>query len=309
MTLRRQLGDELQVQDDDKQLELVLEELGIGAEALIARGGEATVYRYDPQHIARVSHAGANLEYISLREDVLRELTRSAEPLSFAIPSVREKLVVQQRAVTIEPYLNGQTLHSAMADASPDRRQQLSIAALEAAHELRCLSLQRREYCDLYWDSPTRAPTWTHYLELRARRSLELAGEDFSGVDPAALAEPFDREPEQGFLHFDCCPHNILVEGTRVTAIVDFGGMCMSGDPRFDPLTAAIYLGAGSRSEDSLGVRESCREWLASVELLPWLDDAEQLVAAIWSFAQDDPAVAKWSRRVLLGQVKDVASP
>jgi Ser/Thr protein kinase RdoA (MazF antagonist) len=169
--------------------------------------------------------------------------------------------------------------------------------------ELRRLSLERAEYCDLYWDPPTSSATWTGYLTSRARRSLEQAGGDFATIDPAALAEPFDQEPERGFLHFDCYPHNILVEGLRVSAIIDFGGMCMSGDPRFDPLTAAIYLGAGARSEDRLGVRQTCREWLNGANLLHWLDGAEQLVAAIWSFAQDDPIVAKWSRRVLLGQV------
>lgn len=289
--------------NNDQQLIRVLNELGIGAAALIARGGEATVYRYDSQHIARIAHAGTSLEHVSLRQEVLGELATSADRLSFAIPSVREKLAVQGRIVTIEPYLGGQTLESALVSASTEQRQVLALAALEAVSELRQLSLQRSAYCDLYWDPPTSAPTWAGYLEQRARRSLERAGASFAGVDPAALAAPFDREPERGFLHFDCYPQNILVDGDRVTGIVDFGGMCMSGDPRFDPLTAAIYLGAGPRSEDSWGVRATCCAWLAGANLLQWLGAAEQIVAAIWSFAQDDPVVAKWSRRVLLGEV------
>jgi hypothetical protein len=87
------------MQSDDKQLALVLEELGLGASAFIARGGEATVYRYDSDHVARISHAWASSAYTSRREGVLGEVAKSAEGLRFAIPSVREKLFVEGRVV------------------------------------------------------------------------------------------------------------------------------------------------------------------------------------------------------------------
>lgn len=297
------MSTERSLEQPDEELAGVLDELGIEATALIARGGEAAVYRYGRDRIARISHRRAGPHYVAQRGRVLEELAGSADRLSFAIPRVLQTLVVKDRVVTVEPWIAGQTLESALAEAGAERRQRLSLAALEGANELRSLSLDRPGYCDLYWEPPTSAPKWTEYLELRARRSLEDAGEEFACIDATALAQPFDAEPERGFLHFDCYPQNILVEGDRVVGVVDFGGMCMCGDPRFDPLTAAIYPGAGIRSEDRLGVRESCREWLSIAGLLPWLDAAELVVAAIWSFAQDDPVVEKWSRRVLLNKV------
>jgi hypothetical protein len=286
----------------DEQLQRVLNELGIEEGALIARGGEATVYRYDRDHIARISHSGTGPEEAALRTGLLMELAPSAGGLSFLVPSVKRSLLIQERAITIEPWIPGETLEQAMGKALPQERQCLAVNVLEAASELGKLAFYRTEYRDLFWDPPTSASSWRQYLERRARRSLERAGEDFARVDPVALAAPFELHPDRGFLHYDCHPQNILVQGGRVTGILDFGGMCMCGDPRFDPLSVAIYMGAGAHSDDSNGVRETCREWLGDRDLLQWLRPTEAIVAAIWSFAQDDPGVAKWTRRVLLGE-------
>lgn len=55
-------------------------------------------------------------------------------------------------------------------------------------------------------------------------------------------------------MHLDLYAGNVLVEGSRVTALLDFGGVPVFGDPDFDALTVAVYL----RGEMTETTEEPC---------------------------------------------------
>jgi aminoglycoside phosphotransferase (APT) family kinase protein len=121
-------------------------------------------------------------------------------------------------------------------------------------------------------------------------------------VDVDALCLPFEEPTTPGFVHLDLYAGNVLVDGSSVTALLDFGGVPVFGDPDFDPLTVAVYLRGEMTDDTHESDHTVCREWLERAGLAERLDAAERWVAAMWSSAVDDAKVQRWCRRVLLAR-------
>jgi hypothetical protein len=291
----------------DPSLLRVLRELGVDPAALLGFGGEACVFAYGNEQIVRIHHAEADGAAVEARSALLSELRPHQGRLSFAIPYVCELRVIAKRFVTFEPRLHGQTLAQALREVQGTRRGELLLSTLEASRALSRLPLTRPWFGELCQVPPIRTPSWKEYLRQRARTSLAAAGGVFAGVDVEALCLPFEEPQTPGFVHLDLYAGNVLVDGNRVSAVLDFGGVPVFGDPDFDPLTVAVYL-RGAMTE---GACESdhtiCREWLERAGLADRLDAAEHWVAAMWSFAVDDAKVQAWCRRVLLALPQDMS--
>jgi Phosphotransferase enzyme family len=284
----------------DPSLLSVLAELSVDPGALLGYGGEACVFAYGEELVVRIHHAEADGAAVEARSVLLSELRPHHGRLSFAIPHVCELRVVAERFVTFEPRLRGQTLARALREVRGTGRRELLLSTLEASRALSQLPLTRQWFGDLCQVPPIRAPSWREYLRQRARTSLAAAGEAFAGVDVEALCVPFEEPATPGFVHLDLYAGNVLVDGSRVTAVLDFGGVPVFGDPDFDPLTVAVYLRGEMTDDSNESDHTVCREWLERAGLAERLDAAERWVAAMWSFAVDDAKVQSWCRRVLL---------
>lgn len=286
--------------DDDEGLMRTLAALGVTTKDLIAIGGEACVFRYGADSIARIAHAHITLTQVQKRRALLAELAPHGGDFSFQIPQVERLVAPFDRVVTIEPRLPGVTLKVALETATQREAEELVVSALEAARELGSVNFTRPTYRDLFWEPPTQHASWRGYLVRRAERSLALAGERFTSIDARSLVAPFAEPSRPGFVHFDLYPGNILMVDGRVSALIDFGGMAMAGDPRWDPVSLALYVACEVTSPTLRWRKDLCRTWLEAHELWEWLEPAEPVLAAIWSFAQDETTVAAWTRRVLL---------
>lgn len=284
----------------DPSLLRVLRELKVDPGALLGHGGEACVFAYGDEQIVRVHHAEASGAALAARSALLDELRPHHSRLPFAIPHVRELQVIAERFVTFEPRFSGRTLARALREVHGAARAALLVSTLEASRALGRLPLSRPWFGELCQVPPVRAPSWKDYLRRRARVSLARAGDAFAAVDVDALCLPFEEPVNPGFVHLDLFAGNVLVQGSSVSAVLDFGGVPVFGDPDFDPLTVAVYL----RGDMTDGADEAdhavCREWLEQAGLAERLDAAERWVAAMWSFAIDDTKVQTWCRRVLL---------
>jgi hypothetical protein len=286
----------------DPSLLRVLKELGVDPGELLGYAGEACVFAYGGEQIVRIHHAEADGAAVEARSALLGELRPHHGQLPFAIPHVCELRVIAERYVTFEPRLHGRTLARALREVRGTGRRELLLSTLEASRALSRLPITRQWFGDLCRVPPIRTPSWKEYLRRRARTSLAAAGDAFAGVDVEALCLAFEEPATPGFVHLDLYAGNVLVEGSSVTAVLDFGGVPVFGDPDFDPLTVAVYL----RGEMTDAAVESdhtlCREWLEQAGLAERLDAAERWVAAMWSFAVDDAKVQSWCRRVLLAR-------
>jgi hypothetical protein len=286
----------------DPSLLRVLGELGLGPSAFLGHGGEAIVFAYGEEQVVRVHHVETDAASVEARTLLLGELRPHHGLLPFAIPLVSELRVIAERFVTFEPRLRGQTLARALRDVKGAARRELLLSTLEASRALGRLPLRRPWFGDLCRVPPLRARSWKEYLRQRAHTSLAAAGEAFVGVDVEALCAPFEEPETPGLVHLDLYAGNVLVDGSRVTALLDFGGVPVFGDPNFDPLTVAVYLRGEMTDSAAESDHTVCEDWLERAGLAGQLDAAERWVAAMWSFAVDDAKVQSWCRRVLLGR-------
>lgn len=282
----------------------VLSALGIGAGALLGRGGEASVYALDAERVARVHHLGTRRSAVDDRALLLAELGRSTTRVRFAIPTVLETTELEGHLVSIERRLAGRPLSDVLGESAGEPRAALVRAYLDAAARIGDLELVRPWYGDLCRSDAIRTGTWREYLERRAAHSLAVAGADFGGVVPAELAAALPDPIGAELVHLDCFPGNVLVEGGTVSAVIDFGTVSILGDRRLDPLTAAAYLASSITPPATATDRRIAREWLSDRGLDELFEPAQRWIAAFWSLAGDDPRLYDWCRSTLLAPIR-----
>jgi hypothetical protein len=271
----------------------VLEELRADPEALLGRGGEASVYALDHDRVLRIQRPGASEKGVRARASLLDELRACAHRLSFSIPRVLEIDFIAERWVTVEPRLSGRSLESELEVTDGAKREELIRFYLSAANELGTLTLSRPFLGELHEGDAIRSETWLSYLERRARHSLKLGGDVYAALNASELAAPFEEPEASAFIYLDAYPGNVLVEDGRVTAILDFGGGVLIGDPSFNALAAVTYL---SREDRAIG-----EAWLTE-RAVATAEPFRRWLAAYWAFARDDEALSAWCRSELLEQ-------
>jgi Ser/Thr protein kinase RdoA (MazF antagonist) len=286
--------------ENDRALSPVLSVLGISASHRLGQGGEAVVYALDADRVARIHRRGTRLAQVEARSALLAELADSADRVPFAIPEVLETRQIHGHSVTIEPRLPGSCLQDALAASRGAGRAALVRSYLEAAAQIGALEIGRSWCGDLCRADAVRTETPRTYLAERAASSLRQAGREFQAIDARALADALPDPSRVSVVHLDAFPGNMLTDGRRVTAVLDFGVFSIRGDPQLDVLQAAVYLQAPMTPNASEGDRELARAWLGERELEPYLEAAERWTAAFWSQWHDDARLHRWCRSILL---------
>jgi hypothetical protein len=286
--------------DDD--IEVVLAALGVklGRDALLGHGGEATIYALDQDRVLRLLHKGAGTDKIHRNKALLQELNADAVP--FRIPEVLEVGEVYGRAYSIESRLAGRSMSEALKTIEGPDRDRLIEAYLEAANVLGDLRAEPWTfYGELAAGQPVRAETWCEFLTRRAAKSLEVAGDPLDQIPAETLTVGLPEPAHSEFVHLDAFPGNMLCEGTRITAVLDFGPTCIAGDRRFDPLSAAVYLDPAHTHLPNATIRDEdvARTWLRSAGLIEMLEPVRRWLAGYWAFAVDEASLQAWCRSVL----------
>lgn len=282
----------------------VLARLGGREAPLLGEGGEARVYDLGGDRVARVHRSGTRAEAVAARRDLLAELARDAHRVPFAIPRVLETVEIEGVQVSIEPRLPGRCMRDVLVERGGDSRASLLTAYLEAAGAIGRLRVSRPWLGDLCRRDAVREARFDAYLRRRAAASLERVAGAFAAVDGDSLgralshALPGDRSA--AVVHLDAFPGNMLCEGDRITAVLDFGTVTLRGDPRLDPLAAAVYLEPPMTPAADASDRGVAREWLEARGLGEALVPARRWLAAFWSPAPEDSALHCWCRSVLL---------
>ena len=280
----------------------VLHTLGIGPDDLLGQGGETWVYALDKARVARIYRPGTTASGVNGRISLLQEMAANAHRVPFAIPTVLDKLEIDEHWVTIERRLPGRPLIDLLAEVRGPSRERLIMAYLEAAAAIHRLNVARPWYGELL-DGPDaiRTATYREYLARRAARNLAEAGADFAHVSAPALAEALPEPDTPSLVHLDAFAGNMLAnEDGMITAVIDFGVVAIMGDARLDALATAVYLDPAITPTATDRDRRLAQNWLVDNDLAHLYQPARRWLAAFWSFAQDDPPLHQWCRDVLL---------
>jgi hypothetical protein len=276
---------------EDPALARVLEDYGVAPSAQLGSGAEASVYALDAERVLRVHRLGPTGATIARRATLLEQLAKSAPGLPFAIPQVLARACVHERWVTIEPRLPGRSLAEVLNELEGRARHTLIENYLDVGQRLAEIRLPQSFYGDLLVDDAIQTASFRQYLERRARRSLDTAGELFHHVDPARLAEALPEATEPAFIYLDAHPSNLLVDAGRISAVVDFGGAAILGDQRFGTVVPATAL---TDRDQPLA-----QAWLRERNLSELYQPTRNWMAAFWSFARDDVFLFEWCQSVL----------
>jgi hypothetical protein len=211
--------------------------LGGGMEGAVAALGDGLVSKLwshrDGDHLAR------------LRE--FYDALAAARP-SFAAPQVLDIVPVGEGWATVEPHLPGAPLRVGMSDDEPPVSEEGVECVLEALEALAAVA--PRPGLDvlpaLDGEPPLAPPFSVAVSELVVRRVARFRGPLQAALpDLDRLVEAvadrlasLDSRPV-GLLHGDLVPANLLVAGSGLAAVLDFGFLTGVGDPAFDAAVAA----------------------------------------------------------------------
>ena len=279
----------------------VLAACGVAPQAILGRGGEATVYALDRDRVLRVLHRRGDTSQLARTEVLLRGLATSAVP--FHLPEIVEFGEIGGRTYAIERRLPGRSLREQLRTDVSAGRDGLIEAYMDAAWALGDLRPEGWAYYgELATPHPLREPTWREFLAMKAGRSLATAGHPLDRVDTQELASNLPEPARADFVHLDAFAGNMLTDGAGITAVLDIGYACVAGDRHFNPLAAAVYLELRPQTVP-IGTtrdRQVAQAWLRSAGLLDLLEPARRWLAAYWAFAVDDLPLQAWCRSVLL---------
>lgn len=281
----------------------VLDHVGIGPRALLGEGGEARVFAIDAERVLRIPHARTASDDLEARRHLLAAIAGGG---AVALPEVLEHRTVAGRLVVIERRLPGRDAQQVLGEPGTDRttlvRHHLDVAAAIAV-----LPCPAASFGELWGAGAIQHDTFAAWARDRVGASLLRAGPAFDHVDAAAVTDALldvlpDPEPTTPVLvHLDAYLGNMLAEGDRITALLDFGAMAIGGPPDLDPLAAVAYLAPEITPVATEADRATARSWVEERGLAGAIGPAERWLAAYWSFASDDVLLHRWCTRILGG--------
>lgn len=280
----------------------VLAHFGTDESSLLGRGGEARVFAIDDDRVLRLPHPGVDDAALDERRRLLDEIAALGPPV--ATPEVLDHCDVDGRTVVIERRLPGRDAMQVLDERGTDR-EALVRHQLEVARRIAELPCPSGRFGELWGDRAITRSSFAAWASARLAASLRIAGEAFAHVDPArltdelvdALAQPEPDRPR--LVHLDAFLGNMLADGDRITALLDFGPMSIGGPPDLDALVATAYLTPEITLTATRQDRAVARSWARDAGLLDALDPAERWLAAYWTGAPDDHRLRRWCTRIL----------
>ncbi|HEX6254814.1 MAG TPA: NYN domain-containing protein [Euzebyales bacterium] len=278
---------------------VVLAHFGVDESALLGRGGEARVYGLDDERVVRLSHPGTDLAMLRQRRRLLDDL--AGGDIGVALPRVLEQHVIAGRGVSVERRLPGRDALDVL-DADGTDRAALVRDHLEVARRIATLPCPLRRFGPIIGDAPT-AETFRAWSVARLGARLARGGPAFAGIDPVAVTDdllavlpPADRPV---VAHLDAFLGNMLADGDRISAVLDFGGLTAGAIADLDPLLAVAYLAPEITPTAVDADRATARAWVADVGLDRAVVAARRWAATMWAGEPDDQPLRQWCRRVL----------
>lgn len=289
------------VYPDDAELIGVLTSLHVGPEAYLGHGSESWVYALPGDRVVRVLHEGGSRAFVDRQRSLLAEL--ASGPTPFALSEVLDVGERFGRVFVIERRLAGSPGLALLDEVTGKDRPALIEAHLEASARLGDLALRPRPFFgELLAEAPVRAATWLEFLARRADEGLARSGGRVPKVDPGSLVAEFDDVADGRFVHLDAFLDNMLFCGTSVAAVLDVGVTAVVGDPRFDPVSAAVYVSAPTHTPNATAAdADVAKNWLRQHGLDGLFAPVRRWLAAFWAGALGDPSLISWCRTVLEG--------
>ena len=187
-----------------------------------------------------------------------------------------------------------------LRDVGGSERESLLTDYMECASAIGDLELVRDFHGELRGSGAIQLPQFRDWLAQRAAWCLQRSDmPEAEAIDPVALTEAWPEPAAPALVHFDVFPGNLLADAGRITSVLDFGTLTISGDRRLDPLNAAVYLEPAFSPSARASDRALAHQWLETKGLGPLYALTRRWLAVFWSAAVGEKRLRSWSRDVL----------
>lgn len=286
----------------------IIRQFGLSDQELLGSGGESRVYVLDDDRVLRVFGPGATEAKI----DSLRGFyeTLDVSDVDFVVPDVLESGRQDDLVYSLESRLPGRDLSAALEDLGYEARTRALRDLARVAGEVRKLRHGFNNYGELLADNPLSRESWSRFLIDRALLTLRTSRTRLTR-DVPDLDRVVDRwkadvhtvvgSPAPELVHGDFFPGNVLVDDSgKLTAVIDFSPMTVSGDWRLDVAGAELFLELGDvdRPEDRQIVEHELNDrYDVPADVI---DVYRRYYALYFSAAgADDPPLYEWCVRQL----------
>ncbi|MBT3266750.1 phosphotransferase [Candidatus Poribacteria bacterium] len=299
------------------EITAVLEHEGIDEPELLGKGGEGHIFVRSDTDVIKI-YPGGEESYLEKLKTVHGGLARRG--LSFETPRIKEIRTHEGTPYTVERRLSGTPMAQACAKATPQDRQTILLAFLDAAYELGTVEVSRPPFGDyVERDGMLNSKVWTEYLLAKldealakSRERLTADVEDFDKVvDYLREYIPANLACEQkALVHNDFWPANVLVgEENNISAVMDYSVLAVIGDSRMDLCGALNYLilDDGFTRHDADFLRAHLK-FRGGDELMEVLDAYYAYSAIFWgeSATFEDPLLYEWVKtalKIIVGKI------
>lgn len=286
----------------------ILRRFGLSDQELLGSGGESRVYALDDDRVLRVFGPGATEAKI---DGLLRFYeTLDVTDVDFLVPDVLESGREDDLIYSIETRLPGRDLSTVFNELDHEARVRALKDLARVAGEVRKLRSSFASYGEILADNPVERDSWSEFLLDRARMSLRRSqaslARDVPDLDPVVAEWEADVRtlvgaPQPELVHGDFFPGNVMVDNSgKLTAVIDFSPMTVSGDWRLDITGAEVFLelgGVGRREDRQIVERELNDRYGVPADVT----DVYRRYYALYFSAvgSEDPPVYDWCVRQL----------
>lgn len=271
----------------------ILRKFGTDQSALLGEGAEAQVFSLRNGLALRVNRSGANEADVLARANLLARIGVSS---TFQIPRVRDYGYEYGLHFTVEDHLTGMPMSDALPKCSKLARENLVQDYLNTSKHLAGLLTDEAVYGEIGLVNAIQTRNFRDFLYRRAEVSLSVCNLD---IVVENIVSEIEEPTSPALVHLDYCPSNVLCEGSRITAVLDFGGTTIAGCASFNPIVAVAFLDPSITPAARTIDQEQAYKWLADCGLCETSGPVTKWLAAYWSFCgeNEDLALFRWCQR------------
>ena len=217
----------------------------------IGEGYEALVFALDTERVLKIyKRQGPKLaSWLQQLQSFYAALDTSK--VQFAVPQIYNIATHEGVACSIDKRLAGTELDKVMNSLHIDAKRTALLEYVEAAKMICSLSPPYAYFGEVLAENPIRDATWSGFLSVRIHASYEWGkmtiGRDVPGIEDVLdymdmQSARFHEVKSARLVHGDYFVKNVLMDGTSVSAVLDFNTMTLAGDPFMDVASAVIFL-------------------------------------------------------------------
>lgn len=219
----------------------ILMRLNVRKPVLLGKGDEGSVYEYGEDAL-KIYTQNPDIDYLDGLQKFQNELAKN--DFTFDTPQIYEIGNINETFYTIEKKLSGIQMDKAIIEMNTRDRQTLYHSYYKAIRHVNSVSFPNHPYGQIIKkEESMNSESWTDYLiqtlDFKKTKMLLSTKGQIPNFDKKLeaykkLIQKYLQTNQKQLVHCDYYLTNVLVDKTKISAVLDFSGHTSVGDPKLD---------------------------------------------------------------------------